>query len=432
MSSSRSTSSALEPSSDSTPHRGPKTKRTGPYSRNCQQHLIDHGVYPVGYEYYDGQVPPPPSNLNEITERLARPRASLSSSKFSDEDFRKFRRADIHAAKEKQVSTSVIPIIEGNTGNPKCVSGGIPFTNLKPLTDGTLPPGNPDIYYGARPEQLAQQVRKERSGHITPSTQEDLPILPNFMVAVKGPDGTPAVAGRQASYDGALGARGMHSLQSYGQKDPFFDNNAYTITSIYQAGQLKMYTSHVFQSPGSGRRPEYHMHQLRQLAMIDTAEAFRQGATAYRNARDWAKEKRDEAIRQANERANELQTETIATAPSTEPASTSGTTIERGLTTSRRSRNEQDETSSATAPARDSYTPPPELRLDAQATKRSSEQVKQPSPIQRKRQNRGGNAYKLLGHSEVESSGTSGLSQQRGDQILGKESESLSSEAEFQ
>jgi hypothetical protein len=29
---------------------------------------------------------------------------------------------------------------------------------------------------------------------------------------VKGPDGSAAVANRQASYDGALGARGTHSL----------------------------------------------------------------------------------------------------------------------------------------------------------------------------------------------------------------------------
>lgn len=38
--------------------------------------------------------------------------------------------------------------------------------------------------------------------------------------------------------------------------------------------------------------------------MIDTAHTFRQGATHYRNGRDWAKEQRDEAIRQANGRVN--------------------------------------------------------------------------------------------------------------------------------
>jgi hypothetical protein len=50
---------------------------------------------------------------------------------------------------------------------------GIPFTNLDHLMDGTLVPGNPDIYYGTRPEQLTRRVRNELSGHIIPSTQED-------------------------------------------------------------------------------------------------------------------------------------------------------------------------------------------------------------------------------------------------------------------
>lgn len=45
--------------------------------------------------------------------------------------------------------------------------------------------------------------------------------------------------------------------------------------------------------------------------MTDTAETFRHGATAYRNARDWTEEQRDEAIRQANERANGSQIETL-------------------------------------------------------------------------------------------------------------------------
>lgn len=38
--------------------------------------------------------------------------------------------------------------------------------------------------------------------------------------------------------------------------------------------------------------------------MTGNAETFRQGATAYRNARDWAKKQRDEAIRRANEKVD--------------------------------------------------------------------------------------------------------------------------------
>jgi hypothetical protein len=65
------------------------------------------------------------------------------------------------AFKEKQITESVISKIEGDNGDTRCVAGGIPFRNLDHLTDGTLVPGNPDRYYGARPEQLDRRLRSE-------------------------------------------------------------------------------------------------------------------------------------------------------------------------------------------------------------------------------------------------------------------------------
>jgi hypothetical protein len=214
----------------------------------------------------------------------------------------KFVRADAHAFKEKQITESVISVIEGNGGDARCVAGGIPFRNLDHLTDGTLVPGNPDRYYGARPEQLDRRIRSELDDQIVPSTQHDLPIAPNFFLAAKGPDGSASVARRQASYDGALGARGVHSLQEYGKDEPEFDNNAYTISSIYHDGTLKMFTSHPSKLAISDR-PEYYMTQIKGWSMTSDSDAFREGATWYRNGRDWAKEQRDEAIKRANERA---------------------------------------------------------------------------------------------------------------------------------
>ena len=290
-----------QPSSSTT-----TTKSTGPYNRNFQQNLIDGGIYPATYRYPDGRAPAKPNNWEEINLRLSRPRPSLSPSIFPEEVFQKFVQADADASKEKQITTSVIPIIEGNIEDAKCVAGGVPFTNLDHLTDGTLVPGNPDIYYGARPEQLDRRVRDELRGNIVPSTQDDLPIAPNFFVAVKGPDGSAAVAKRQACYDGALGARGLHSLLSYKQERLECDNNAYTFTSTYHDGTLKIYTSHPLQ-PTESSGLEYCMHQYNTWGMTGNVETFRQGVTYYRNAREWAKEQRDEAITRANERARESQ-----------------------------------------------------------------------------------------------------------------------------
>ncbi|KAF2872951.1 hypothetical protein BDV95DRAFT_627773 [Massariosphaeria phaeospora] len=317
MSSSQSNSQSRQRGSAATSSTRPTTntlnsKSTGVYDRVFQQKLIDNAVYPDAYEYPDGSIPAEPSNLEDLNRILAQPRPSLSPSRFSDEEFRRFRRADAHAAKEKQVSESAISIIEGKIADLKCRSGGIPFTNLDdlvnsdPLADRTLKPGNPDIYYGARPEQLSREVRDELSGRIVPSTQHDLPMAPNFFLAC---------------YDGALGARGMHSLRSYRQDEPVYDNNAYAMTSIYHGGTLKMYTSHVAPPrSSSGSNPEYHMSQINTWGMTGNANTFRQGARAYRNLRDWAKEQRDEAITRANERANPVEAEASAAVTVASPA----------------------------------------------------------------------------------------------------------------
>ena len=273
----------------------------GPWSSNFQQHLVDNDVYPHAYRYPDRSVPAKPNNWEEINHLLAHPRPSLSE--FTHEEYEIFVQADADASKENQVSESVVPIIEGKISDGNCRAGGIPFTNLDPLTDGTLKPGKPDIYHGARAEQLSRKVRDQLGGQIILSTQDNLPIAPNFFLAAKGLDGSASVAKRQCCYNGALGARGMHSLQSYGQGEPVYDNNASTITSIYHNGQLQMYTSHLAQPKSPGGSPEYHMTRLRSFAMTDTADTCRDGLRAYRNGREWCREQRDNAINRANERA---------------------------------------------------------------------------------------------------------------------------------
>ncbi|KAI3343631.1 hypothetical protein F4824DRAFT_507430 [Ustulina deusta] len=298
---STSASSTLPPTS---------TKKTSPYDGAFQQLLIDHGIYPDNYEYPSGQVLPPPENLEEIMQAIVKPRPSLSPSR--REDFEQFKRADARARKEWQVISDVIPIIEGEVRDGSYISGQVPFTNLEDPTGGLLVPGNPDRYYGARPEQLDRQVRIQLVKHIVPSTQHDLPIVPNFFLTAKGPDGSPAVAERQACYDGALGARGMNSLQMYSDPGLDLDNKAYTLTSTYQRGHLNIYATYPLSRASLGMRREYATMQVKAYALTSDVDTFRTGVSAYRNARDWAKQKRDEAIERANETAARDKRDTIS------------------------------------------------------------------------------------------------------------------------
>ncbi|KAK2748574.1 hypothetical protein FQN57_000709 [Myotisia sp. PD_48] len=289
-----------------------KTTSTSAYSRNFEQKLIDNGFYPKGYKYRDGQIPPKPSNWGEINERLIQPRSSLSPSRFSESDFQNFEEADTRASKENPVMEDVIPILEGKAATATA-KGGYLFGNLAPLIKSNsnkkeeadakpeLAQAKPDRLYGATPEQLERPIRDKLNDQIIPSTQDSLPILPNFFLEAKGPDGAPAVVTRQALYYGALGARGMHALQSYKQKKIIYDNKARTVSSTYIAGTLKLYTHHIIPSMKEGRESETIMTQLNGYAMTGNRETFIQGASAYRNLRDWAQEQRDEFIENSNE-----------------------------------------------------------------------------------------------------------------------------------
>ncbi len=103
--------------------------------------------------------------------------------------------------------------------------------------------------------------------------------------------------------------RGIHELRSYVGQETLYDNNAYAITSTYHggSGDLTIYTTHPTPSNDPQNPIEYRMTQLRGWKMTDIPETFRQGASALRNARDWAKEKREELIIAANGKVPDME-----------------------------------------------------------------------------------------------------------------------------
>lgn len=71
-----------------------------------------------------------------------------------------------HVFKEKQVTKSVISVIEDEIKDVKCILKKIFFTNLNHLTDKTLAFDNSDYYYNACFKQLNQQIHINFSEHI--------------------------------------------------------------------------------------------------------------------------------------------------------------------------------------------------------------------------------------------------------------------------
>lgn len=288
-----------------------KTTSTTPYSREFEQKLIDRGIYPDGYRQPNGSRPPKPENINEIREVLARPRASLSPSAFSETAFEDFQDSNCQAKAESKAMANVIPVIAGSKDKQYESMGDILFNHLKPI-DPDLSSPKPDIYYGAKPAQIEPRVRRDLGRYVIPSNRTNLPAAPNFFLEGKSASGRPDVAQNQALYDGVIGARGIFEIQNYGKPTRVYDGNAYTMAATYSDGQLKMYATHPRQSTSAADEPEYYMTQLRAYAMTDTSDSFRQGAAAFRNARELMEEQRNRFIADANAVAQSMSVDTAS------------------------------------------------------------------------------------------------------------------------
>ena len=274
--------------------------------------MIDNGIYPYGYQYPDGRVPPKPDNWDEIKQMLEERQRSISPSVFPEEEYEKFEQADAQVNSENKATQKVIPLIQGTIRDERCIDGpDIRLANLANLMTGKDHKAKPDIWYGARPEQLDPRIRdnKELGTYVVPTTTGSRPCAPNFFVEAKGPGGSGGVMLDQACFDGALGARGMHKLQTYNQQVPTYDHKAYTISTTYYSGHLKMYAHYLYQPNSSRTNAEYYMMQLKTWSLTGDRERFLEGMTAFRNAEEWTKAQRNAAIEHANLVASSVDTD---------------------------------------------------------------------------------------------------------------------------
>lgn len=90
----------------------------------------------------------------------------------------------------------------------------------------------------------------------------------------------------------------MHALQSCG-RESIFDDIAYTMSVALHNATLQFYTTHpAFQQD----RKVFYTNLVEIYPLKNNLESFREGLTALRNARKWAKKQHETIIAQANER----------------------------------------------------------------------------------------------------------------------------------
>lgn len=290
----------LSKSQSSTKTTDISTKRSGSrgaYDPNFRQRMIDDRIYPDSYRHPDGQVPPEPQNWNKLQGMLIARRRSLSLD--PKEMYKEFKWADAEVTSEQDVIENLLPFIQGTSVPRASYTGNIPFICIADMMRGESHKAKPDRFYGARPEQLRPDIRDKLQALVIPALQSR-PIAPNFFVEAKQPSGSAAVSSNQACFVGAVGARGIHSLQTYGEQTPTYNSNAYTLSATYYSGTLKIYSHHVSQPNGPGTQPEYYMHQLRGWLLTGDKDTFIQGITAFRNAENWTAAQRNAAVDHAN------------------------------------------------------------------------------------------------------------------------------------
>ena len=200
--------------------------------------------------------------------------------------FENFQLKNNNVTNEGDVIRDIVPIM---CGDANFVSRqNLLFTQLDPITNNTTVHAKRDFYDGACLKNIDKQVQEELEEYIIPTTYTKAPLVPNFFLEVKSPSGGMDVAERQDCYNGALGSRGMHQLQSYKQHEPGYDGNAYTITTTHLGGILKMYTTHPTQAEDG--TTEYKMYQIGGWDTLGDPDSCRRGFATFRQSRDWAQE----------------------------------------------------------------------------------------------------------------------------------------------
>ncbi|KAJ4420639.1 hypothetical protein N0V82_004204 [Gnomoniopsis sp. IMI 355080] len=291
---------------------------TGPYKADFGRHLLIHNVLPLNN--LEVEDPEPPANIIEIRDALKRERTWAPDFDIQARAFRaRFRRAKNEKEIISLLSLESIPAETTIIRQGNVISWDQSWSGLGPLTDGTISPGKPDLAYATNANTLKDSIVNKLGAMILPTTSKDF-VCPNFMIAAKGPSGTQGVNDLQAVHVGALAARGMHALWSYGNSNETVDAEldtrkiARTITCTWLAGTFTMYATY---------RQDHQVAEDASEGSISTSSAFptyltslvgawsfntvedeelKKGFAAYLNGLEWAQGQREQAIERANKR----------------------------------------------------------------------------------------------------------------------------------
>lgn len=280
---------------------GPDTEmneepRIGTLDDNFGQHLTDYEIHA------EDSYLTKPNNWKELRSMVARPRQIVPSESY-DAQYKAFCQAKRENVDNRDVRKNITPLIRGSS--PFYSDGGHSFQNVSDITNGSIVKVKPDFYDGVHYSLLEKKVYTELRPFVRPLVAKTTPVVPNFFGVFRGRKPAASEVELIARYSGAIGARGIHKLRSFGVEDlaTVYDNKAYTISATYYEGLLTLYAHRLIAPSVPGGRDRYRMTRIRRFDLEDNPGAFRKGVEALQNAREWAKEKREKLVAAANARA---------------------------------------------------------------------------------------------------------------------------------
>lgn len=233
---------------------------------------------------------------------LTRPRPSFLEDDIDEAAFQAFM--DIHERSTDVQSAfdQILPLLTGRVDIE--YRRDVIFDNPKySIAPAAIEDAAPDFYDGVCPSALPKSLPSSLHRFIVPSTDPSQLYLPNFFLEGRAYCGDVDVSQNKILHDLALSTRGIHGFRkNFDHGQAWFDHEAYAIGAAYEvngrhgtAGLLSFFTMHPVYSQVRGRT-EYRMTELSRHYMCQSFDAFSNGVRAFRNARLWAGERREQLL----------------------------------------------------------------------------------------------------------------------------------------
>lgn len=239
--------------------------------------------------------------LESLKQRLAQRRPSLPSHWSSSRLFKEFLHSlSVVDMNEAWAMGDILSIITGRNNHEFASGRNQRFSKLSSITNDITTPPQPDFYDGYQPDNLDDGLVSATLKDFIAPRNEGL-LAPNFFLEVKGPQGNPWQALLQACHCAAIGTRGMLHLQSFRLPVQIYDGNVYTISCVFQAQPPLLQIYAAYPILGEDGATHYHMTGLGSWPFFDANNCL-EAITAFRNAREYAKEQRDALMSAAIQR----------------------------------------------------------------------------------------------------------------------------------